>query len=295
MIKKLKKRFNSQQIANKAKFELKNKYFNVFLNKFDVEGLDAWSEEYTLRKLYESGTISTFILNDIPVQSQYAVSSYGLNWRPATANVINECGVPGFPTKPLVVDEEIVIGYLQHSRKGMSSTIDYYIDRMVSVLMSILVNLETSKLPFLIGVSDDNIQAIEEVIDRIYANELAVFMPTEVANALSVANTGSQFLVDKLWTQYLNFECDLLTAMGIDCNSLNMSRITSDQSNANNALINNVNYGFNKCLKAYADKVNELWNLGLSIKVHEDKVESIHQADEELEEYEDDEESEEDD
>lgn len=286
MIKKLKRRFNSNKIANKAKFELKNKYFNVFLNKFDVEGLDSWSKEYTLRKLYEGGTIATFNLNGIPVQSQYAIASYGLNWRPATANVINECGVPGFPTKALTVDEDIVIGYLQHSHKGMASTIDYYIERMVQVLMSILVNLETSKLPFLIGVNDDNIGAIEDVIDRIYENELAVFMPVEVAEQLKVANTGSQYLVDRLWAQYLNFECDLLTALGIDCNALNMDRITADQSNANNVLIDNINDGFNDCLKDYCDKVNELFNVGLSIKVKQPKITSIHQENEEYEDEE---------
>lgn len=286
MIKKLKRRFNSNKVASKAKFELKNKYFNVFLNKFDVNGLDSWSKEYTLRKLYEGGTIATFSLNGLPVQSQYAIASYGLNWRPATANVINECGVPGFPTKALTVDEDIVIGYLQHSHKGMASTIDYYIDRMVQVLMSILVNLETSKLPFLIGVNDDNIAAIEDVIDRIYDNELAVFMPVEVAEQLKVANTGSQYLVDRLWAQYLNFECDLLTALGIDCNALNMDRITADQSNANNVLIDNINDGFNDCLKDYCDKVNELFNIGLSIKVKQPKITSIHQEDEEYEDEE---------
>jgi hypothetical protein len=64
--------------------------------------------------------------------------------------------------------------------------------------MSILVNLETTKLPFLIGIDDDNISAVEEVIDRIYANELAVFCPMDVASKLQVANTGSQYLVDQL-------------------------------------------------------------------------------------------------
>ncbi len=290
MIKKLKRRFNSNKIANKAKFELKNKYFNVFLNKFEVTGLDSWSKEYTLRKLFEGGTIATFSLNGLPVQSQYAIATYGLNWRPATANVINECGVPGYPTKALTVDKDIVIGYLQHSHKGIASTIDYYIDRMVQVLMSILVNLETSKLPFLIGVNDDNISAIEDVIDRIYDNELAVFMPIEVAEQLKVANTGSQYLVDKLWAQYLNFECDLLTALGIDCNALNMDRITMDQANANNVLIDNINDGFNDCLKDYTDKVNELFGIGLSIKVKTQEIKSLHEDEEILEDDEEEEE-----
>lgn len=276
MTKKLKRRFDSQTISKKAKFELQNKYFNVFLNKFEVKGMDSWSKEYTLRKLYDEGTIATFKLNEIPVQCTYAVASYGINWRPATANVINECGVPGYPIKPLQVDEDIVIGYLQHSHKGIKSTINYYIDRMVQVLMSILVNLETSKLPFLIGVSEDNLQGIEDIIDRLYANELAIFCPMEVSQQLKVANTGSQFLVDKLWTQYLNFECDLLTAMGIDCNVLNLNRLTSDQTNANNVLINNINDGFNDCLKDYTELCNQVLGLDYQITVRQDDVKSIH-------------------
>ena len=284
MTKKLKKRFNADKIRKTATFELQNKYFNVFLNKFEVEGIDdSWAKEYTLRHLFDGGTIATFNLNGLPVQCEYVVNSYGLNWRPATANVVNECNVPGFPIKPLQVDKDIVIGYLQHSHKGMVSTINYYIDRMVQVLMSILVNLETSKLPFLIGIDDDNIAAIEEIIDRIYANELAVFCPMDVASKLQVANTGSQYLVDQLWAQYLNFECDLLTVMGIDCNSLNMDRITADQANANNTLINNINDGFNDCLKDYCDKCNELFGTNYSITVRQPEIESIH-SEEEVEE-----------
>ena len=288
MTKKLKKRFNADKIRKTATFELQNKYFNVFLNKFEIQGIDdSWAKEYTLRNLFNGGTIATFNFNGFPVQCQYVVNSYGLNWRPATANVVNECNVPGFPIKPLQVDKDIVIGYLQHSHKGMVSTINYYIDRMVQVLMSILVNLETSKLPFLIGIDDDNISAIEDIIDRIYANELAVFCPMDVASKLQVANTGSQYLVDQLWTQYLNFECDLLTAMGIDCNSLNMNKITVDQANANNTLINNINDGFNDCLKDYCDKCNELFGTNYSITIRQPEILSIHQ-DEEYEEVEED-------
>ena len=285
MTKKLRKRFISDKIKKTAEFELRNKYFNVFLNKFEVEGMDPWAKEYTLRKLYEGGTICTFNLNGIPVQATYAVSSYGLNWRPATATIVNENNIPGFPTKPLQVDKDVVIGYLQHSHKGVAQTIDYYIGRMSQVLMSILVNLETTKLPFLIGIDDDNISAVEEVIDRIYANELAVFCPMDVASKLQVANTGSQYLVDQLWTQYLNFECDLLTALGIDCNCLNMNRITADQSNANNVLIDNINQGYDSCLKDYCNLCNEVLGTSYSIKVKEPKIESIH-----TEEQEDDEE-----
>ena len=277
MTKKLKRRYDAKTIAKKATFELRNKYFNVFLNKFTVEGLDSWSKEYTLRHLFDSGTIATFKLNGIPLQCEYVVNSYGANWRPATANVVNECNVPGYPIQPLTVDEDIVIGYLQHSHKGVGSTIDYYIDRMVQVLMSILVNLETSKLPFLIGIDDDNIAAIEEIIDRIYANELAVFCPMDVASKLQVANTGSQYLVDQLWTQYLNFECDLLTALGIDCNALNMNRLTTDQSNANNVLINNINKGFNDCLKDYCDQCNAVLGTNYQIYIEEEEVESVHE------------------
>ena len=284
---KLKRRYDAKTIAKKATFELKNKYFNVFLNKFDVKGMDVWSKEYTLRHLFDNGTIATFKLNGIPLQCEYVINSYGANWRPATANVVNECNVPGYPIKPLQVDKEIVIGYLQHSHKGVNSTIDYYIDRMVQVLMSILVNLETSKLPFLIGIDDDNLSAIEDIIDRIYSNELAVFCPMDVASKLQVANTGSQYLVDQLWTQYLNFECDLLTAMGIDCNCLNMNRITADQSNANNVLIDNINDGYDDCLKDYCEKCNEVLGTEYSIEVRQPKIMSVHQDDSEEEVEED--------
>ena len=69
----------------------------------------------------------------------------------------------------------------------------------------------------------------------------------------------------------------MLTELGIDNNTLNMERITADQSNANNVLINTTNDGFNRHLGHLCDKANELFGWNWSIKVKEQEVESIHE------------------
>lgn len=55
-----------------------------------------------------------------------------------------------------------------------------------------------------------------------------------------------------------------------------MNRITADQSNANNVLIDNINDGFDDCLNDYCTLCNDVLGTSYSIKVRQPKVESIH-------------------
>ncbi len=288
MKKIIKKRFDSAKQQRAIKFELANKYYNIFRNKFEVSGIDdQFSEDYLFNRLYGDGSVLICAPDALgPQPFNYSIESQGLHYRPSTVRITDTFGIGTINQGPYVVNENAVIGYIQPSKKGLKTTIDYYIDRMCQILMSLYINVETSKLPFLVGMNEDDVDVINDILDRIYSNELAIFCTSEQINSLKVLNTGASIEFDRFWEQYLNYECDLLTALGIDCNALNMARITSDQANANNSLINNINDGFNKCLKQMTDKVNELFGVSWSIKVKQIEVASIHDDVEEVEEVE---------
>lgn len=284
----IKKRFKASALEKQMTQELRQKYYNVFRNKFEVTGIDdQWTEDYLFNQLYGYGTIMICSPDALgPEPFSWATRDFGLHYRPSRVDITDNFGIKTINQGPYTVDEDCVIGYLQPNKKGLSTTIDYYIGRMTQILMALYINVETSKMPFLIGVREDDVNIVNDILDRLYSNELAIFCNSEQVAQLKVLSTGSAIQFDKFWTQYLNYECDLLTILGIDCNALNMGRITSDQSNANNALINNINDGFNKCLGTMCNKVNELFGSSWSIKVKQEKVESIH--DENIEEVEED-------
>lgn len=279
---KIKKTFNAKNIESKIKFELKNKYYNIWRNKFEVGGLDDhWSADYLFNQLYKNGTVAAINMQGIGViPVSYATSKFGLHYRPVAASVVDNFGITTMPKGNLIVDKEIVIGYVQPSHKGLATTVEYYVDRMAQVLMALYVNLEVSKVPFLIGTTGDDVDLVNDLIDRIYSNELAIFMPSDMVTQLKSLNTGATYLGNDLWTQYLNFESDLLAALGIDTNNVNFARATVDQVNSNNSLIDNINDGLNTELGYFTQKVNEVFGVNWSIKVKTPEVKSIHQEDE---------------
>lgn len=283
---KLKKTFNAKNIESKIKFELRNKYYNIWRNKFEVLGIDDhWSADYLFNQLYKNGTVAAINMQGVGViPVSYTTSRFGLHYRPVAASVVDNFGITTMPKGNLIVDKEIVIGYVQPSHKGLAQTVDYYTDRMAQVLMALYVNLEVSKVPFIIGTAGDDVDLINDLIDRIYSNELAIFMPSDMVNQLKSLNTGATYLGNDLWTQYLNFESDLLAALGIDTSNVNFARATVDQVNSNNTLIDNINDGLNAELGYFTQKVNEVFGANWSIKVKTPKIESVHNGPQEVEE-----------
>lgn len=274
-MKDLKTKNITNSMINKISRHLKDKYYDVFLSKFEISGIDDYyTEEFILKELFYKGKICVFDLHGVPTATDYTINSWGINHRPISITPISPEAQNLMPKK-LINEKDCVLGYLKSSKTGLVDCINLHISRMADLYAAMFVNLQVNKIPFLI--TGDNVDAFNVIIDRIYQNELAVFCPKEIAEMLQVYNTGATYLLDKYWTQILNEECQLLTELGIDNNTLNMERITADQSNANNVLINTTNDGFNRHLGHLCDKANELFGWSWSIKVKEQEVESIHE------------------
>ena len=268
----------STRMTYEIKNNLRNKYFNVFMNKFDIEGIDDYdTEEFILKRLFYKGQVAVFDLKGVgPVACDFTVHTFGLNHRPVGCQMVTTDYVPNFPKGLLTSGVDCVLGYINSSKSPINEDVNYHINRLTDLYMALFVNLQLNKLPFVITGEPEQIELFNMILDRIYSNELAVFASSQDVAQLKVLNTGAPYLVDKLWTQILNEESDLLSCLGIDCNSINMNRVTVDQVNANNNFINNINKGYNRHLQRFTDKINELFGVNWSIKVAEEKVESIH-------------------
>lgn len=272
---KIKKRYNGNVLANKTKHILMNKYYNLYMNSIEFKGLTHEEEDYILRKLWNEGTICAFFLKDYDVvYAPYTVNTYGLYHVPKSLTLVNEDNIPNFP---VLVENGVnaCIGFYNRNHKPVRESIEFYIDRMVELLMSLYLNIQTSKLPFIVNTNGDDTQAINDVIDNIYNNELAVFMSTDVMNSLKVNATGSiQF--EAIWTQYLNYESACLTELGIDNNCIQMNRLTSDQTNANNNLINLIDNGRIYEMKEFFEAVYKHFGHRVEVKSKNVLTSSIH-------------------
>lgn len=273
---KLKKKYNAPELENKTRHILMNKFYNIYMNRVEFKGLTHEEEDYILRKLWTEGTISAFSMDNVGVVfSPYAPESWGLYDVPVNLNFINERNVPGYKQKGRN-GVDCCIGFYNRSHKPVKQIVEYYVNRMVDILMSIYVNTQTSKLPFIIATSNENIDAINDSIDNIYNNELAIFMTAELTDNIQVSNAGNNYIIDKLWVQYQNYVGECLTELGIDNNPLSIERITADQANANNDLLNIVDEGITYELKAFFEKVEELFGKHVEVISKHTEADSVH-------------------
>ena len=274
---RLRKYYDGAEIEFSVRQVLNNKYYNIFMNLIQIDGMDHDTLDYLLKKLYHNGTICAFNLKNYGVVvSDYAPMNFGLYGLPVNVSLINTYNVPNFP-KTATSGVDCVIGYLKRGHEPIERVVKFYVDKLAQLYMALYINIETSKLPFIIGTSVDDKDAINEFISKLYSNDLAIFLPSEYINQIKVLNTGGAYIVDKIWAQILNTESELLTQLGIDANALNLNRITADQSNANNALINNYREGFKYELTAFCDKCNEVLGTNWHARIVGEEVLSIHE------------------
>ena len=255
-----------------------NKYYNVFMNSLEWEGLTKEEEDYIMRKYWATGTCSAFNMNVIgTVYAPYAVQGYGLYDVPTDVTIINERNVPGFPTNPLKVNKDVVLGYIQRNKKGIYEFVDYYVTRMAQVDMVINTNLELQKLPYVIGISEQDTKNAENTINKILNNELVVFTTLEELSQVKALANGAPYVLDKLYAYKNNLESELLTYLGIDNSQIDVDKLAVDQINANNQMINTNSQGFERELNKWCEDIKKYLGKTISVKSTQQPVESVHQ------------------
>jgi len=270
--------YSPQELFEKIKHVYVNKYYNIFMNSLEWEGLTKEEEDYIMRKLWATGTISAFNMKDFgTVYAPYAVQGYGLYDVPTDVVIINERNIPGFPLNPLKVNKDVVLGHIQRNKKGIYEFVDYYVSRMAQVDMVINTNLELQKLPYIIGINEQDTRNAENTINKILNNELVVFTTLEELNNVKALVNGAPYVLDKLYMYKNNLESELLTYLGIDNSQIDVDKLAVDQINANNQMINTNSQGYERELNKWCKDVAKYLGTTISVKSTQQLVESVHQ------------------
>ena len=192
--------------------------------------------------------------------------------------LVNERNVPGIPSTPLKVNKEVVLGYYQRNRKPVRMVVEYYIDRMAQVDMVVNTNLELHKMPFVVGVSNEDISRAQSLVNKILNNEIAVFVNMEDLNMVKALVTNTPYIIDKLYAFRNNLESELLTYLGVDNSQIDVDKLAVDQINANNQLINSNAKGYEKQLTKFCKKIKEVLGYDINVKTTTEPVQSVHQT-----------------
>ena len=102
--------YGPNELFNRIKYIYTNKFYNLFMNSLEWDGLTKEEEDYIMKKFWATGTLAAFNMENIgTVFAPYAVQGYGLYDVPTDVTIINVATPNAMPTKEKVAIAEIAL------------------------------------------------------------------------------------------------------------------------------------------------------------------------------------------
>ena len=271
---------------NQVAQNLKNKYYNVWMSKFKWSGLDEEIKEqeqnYIMRHFWSEGTVALRNIKGLNLIAMCPWNTETYNYLdfPEKIVLVNKRGVSKtiIPSTPQVVNKDVALLYCLPNHKSISSVVYYYIERMIQVEIVINNNLKLQNIPFVIGVTEEDKDQFDDIIEKILNNELVVFTSVNDIKKLQTLATNAPYIVDKLKTYLVSLENELLTVLGIDNSGAQakQAQLTVDEVNASNDIINDYGLAIEDEIKAWLERANAVLGRNISIEAKTKPVDSTH-------------------
>lgn len=288
-----KKRLHRQsvdRIRRDIKATYDNKYYNIFMNSLKFEGDITYEERnWLMKQMWTDGTICITKDDYVDVlhYTPYLVTSYNYLEYPETIRLVNTHQAPFINVnRNYITNKDAVLLWILPSQQPIRRVVDYYISRLVQVDMVINTNLNVHKLPFFVGVSEQDIDKANDIIDRILNDELVIFRDLDDLNLVKSYAAGAPYIIDKLYQYRKGLESELQTYLGVDNAGADNSkdRFLVDEVNANNIETNTNMKGFIDNLTAGFEKVSELFGITITVRSNIEQSCSIHEQESSIEE-----------
>ena len=283
------KRYIPSRIYQQNRQLYLDKYFDLFLTLFKTEDLTKQESDYFLKKLYFDGSIAVFKAkgsDDIFAFAPYAVNAWNSYDAPTKLQLINTRNAPFIPSKQMSVGTDCVIYYLRPNKKGLVNVVGRYASLLAEVDTALFLNLQLQKIPFAITGDKEAVERITDVIDRIIAGDISVFVAQNDTGNLSALSLNAPYLIDKL-TEYRNsLESELKTRLGIDNSGvvIKKERLTADEVNSNNDELNDAFNVMLMTLEQCSKEMEEVFGTSIKFKPTKKIVDSFHDKDADCEE-----------
>ena len=261
-----------------------NKYYNLWMSKFEWKGLDEdmkeQEENYIMRKLWYEGTVAIRNIRNTGMiaLAPWDLVDYNYLGFPETITLVNERGASKtvIPNKNLIVNKDVALLFCTPSQKPIKALVDYYVDRITQAVVLINNNLSLQNMPFIINCTEEDQKRLSDIVDRILNNELVVTTASSDISKLQALITQVPFLVDKLQAYIVSMENELLTILGIDNSGTQAKKaqMLVDEVNANNDVINDYGNSIIDELTKWLNRANKVLNRNISIEAKSKPVDS---------------------
>lgn len=261
-----------------------NKYYNLWMSKFEWNGLDddlkEQEENYIMRKLWYEGTVAIRNIKNTGMiaLAPWELTNYNYLGFPETVTLVNERGVSQkiVPKSLQIVNRDVALLFCTPSQKPIKAVVDYYVDRITQAVVLINNNLCLQNMPFVINCTEEDQKRLSDIVDRILDNQLVITTASSDINKLQALITQVPFLVDKLQAYIVSMENELLTILGIDNSGTQAKKaqMLVDEVNANNDVINDYGNSIIDELNKWLDRANTVLGRNITIKAKSKPVDT---------------------
>lgn len=270
----------------------RTKYYSLFMNAYEFEGLDSQQQRFLLGQLWEVGTVCFSILEGSVPESimikdgkeekengtlliyPYAPSTRNIYNFPVTVTPIRLRGAKFIPVHDLKVNDECVIGWGHVSHNPIRNIVDYYVDKIVEAEVTLRMNLNSHKMPRLIACAVEDREHFKDLFADIDNGIPRAYVDINDIKNINNILQGGDYIVDKLYAYILNLEKELLTILGIDnVGMVKKERENVDETNANNEEIDQGGDCFLDEMKIMCDLVSNVLHYPLRVKEKAPRVE----------------------
>lgn len=269
-----------------------NKFLNMFINKYEWGGMRPEERDFVMKSYYYKGCISAINNKTIGlIYVNFAPYMFNIYNYPVEAMPIKTQTMEGtlgnlIPNKNLKVDEDIVISYIQNSHKSVFAIIEPLINKLVDVEMTINTNVQTSKMPFFVGVSPEDKDRMQALIDSIMSDDIAVYGDFKDLQSLKSVITNTPYIVDKLYQYKCSLENEILTFLGVNNMGVleKKEHMITDEMHQNDETIKTHDDIFLINMQDFCNKCNSIFGSNISVKNRYENIEdSFEEVNEESE------------
>lgn len=254
---------------------LSNKYYNLWMDKFEWNGLDETQKEqqenYIMRKFWSDGTVAVRKTKyDDKVFMPYAVTKFNLYDFPAAVTLINKRGVSKvlIPDTEQTVNQDVCLLWCMPNHKSIQMFVDYYVDRMVQAEIVTNNNLMIQSMPFVIGATEEDKEQMVDIVDRILNGELVIYTGTNDIQKLQALITSAPYIVDKIKAYQVGLENELMTILGVNNSGVaqKKAQMLVDEVNANNDSITDYGNAIKNEITRGLERANSVLGTNITIK-----------------------------
>lgn len=293
---------NSSSYKRRMTFDFYyNKYFNLFMNAYKFNGITEEQQDYILRKFWSVGSVAAFIVAGTRLPKDQAPTSVNeypngmiafvpfapfawdiTDW-PIKVNLVRTRGAKFIPAGVQVVNKDCVVGYCQRNKKSILSIVEFYVNKIVDIEMTIGVQLTSHKAPWLIATTPENEEKFKKLFERITNDEEVLYISATDADLIKALVGGNSYIVDKLFQQKCALENELLTILGIDNVGTieKKEHLVVDEVNSNNEVINSNSDNFLKPMQEFCERISKFLGFPISVETTQKKVEEVEEEEEE--------------